>query len=116
MDAKRIARAGLMVALLDVYKRQQVDGLGVDEVVFAAQGAPLGEAERGELVGRGRMRDSLRGIHPLIEFALKLGEAHAAHAADRAREAAVDELRCEACLLYTSHRPAACPAERVGSR
>ena len=74
---------------------QQVDGLGVDKVVFAAQGAPLGEAERGELVGRGRMRDSLRGIHTLIEFALKLGEAHAANAADRAREAAVDELGCE---------------------
>ena len=74
---------------------QQVDGLGVDEMILTAQRAPAGQAECGELIGRRRGEDGHRGVIARVELALELSDSQAAHTAHSPGEMAVDELRGE---------------------
>ena len=86
----------LLVAALAASVLQQVDGLGVDEVLLAALRAPLGEAQGGQLVGRGGLGQGERGVVALGEFALDVIDAKAADARGRGREVAGHQVLGEA--------------------
>ena len=59
---------------------QQIDGLWVDEMVLAAGGAPLREAERGELVGTGSMRSEFRFVVSGVQLMFDILHRKPAHA------------------------------------
>ena len=85
-----------VVAVLAAGGLQQVDGLRVDKVILAAERAPLGQTQRGQLIGSRALKDSERGVVALILLALDVLDTHTAHTAHRAGEVRVDELRSEA--------------------
>ena len=85
-----------VVAVLAAGGLQQVDGLRVDKVILAAERAPLGQTQRGQLIGSRALKDSERGVVALILLALDVLDTHTAHTAQRAGEVRVDELRSEA--------------------
>ena len=85
-----------VVAVLTVGGLQQVDSLRIDEVILAAERAPLGQAQRGQLIGSRALKDSERGVIALILLALNVLDTHTAHTAHRAGEVRVDELRRKA--------------------
>ncbi len=88
---------GLVIVLADRLL-QQVDGLRVDHVLLAAQGAPLGEAAAGQLVGGRRPVEGERGVVALVQRALDVGDREAAQTAGRIGEVPVDD------LLRQAHR------------
>ena len=75
---------------------QQVDGLRVDQVIFATERAPLGQAQCGQLIGSRTLKDGKRGVIALILLALNVLDTHTAHTAHRAGKVRVDELRRKA--------------------
>ena len=85
-----------VVAVLTAGGLQQVDGLGVDEVFLAAERAPLGQTQRGQLIGSRALKDGERGVIALVLLALNVLDTHTAHTAHRAGEVRVDELRRKA--------------------
>ena len=85
-----------VVAVLAAGGLQQVDGQRVDKVILAAERAPLGQTQRGQLIGSRALKDSERGVVALILLALDVLDTHTAHTAHRAGEVRVDELRSEA--------------------
>ena len=85
-----------VVAVLTAGGLQQVDGLGVDEVFLTAERAPLGQAQRGQLIGSRALKDSERSVIALVLLALNVLDTHTAHTAHRAGEVRVDELRSKA--------------------
>ena len=99
-----------VVAVLTAGGLQQVDGLGVDEVFLAAERAPLGQAQRGQLIGSRALKDSERGVVALVLLALNVLDTHTAHTAHRAGKVRVDELRRKAngledlCRMVALHR------------
>ena len=95
MQAGAVLLKGV-VAVLAAGGLQQVDGLRVDKVILAAERAPLGQTQRGQLIGSRALKDSERGVVALILLALDVLDTHTAHTAHRAGEVRVDELRSEA--------------------
>ena len=99
-----------VVAVLTAGGLQQVDGLGVDEVFLAAERAPLGQAQRGQLIGSRAFKDGERSVIALVLLALNVLDTHTAHTAHRAGEVRVDELRSKAdglenlCGVIALHR------------
>ena len=85
-----------VVAVLAAGGLQQVDSLRIDEVILAAERAPLGQAQRGQLIGSRALKDSERGVVTLVLLALNVLDTHTAHTAHRAGEVRVDELRRKA--------------------
>ena len=85
-----------VVAVLTAGGPQQVDSLRIDEVILAAERAPLGQTQRGQLIGSRALKDSERGVVALILLALDVLDTHTAHTAHRAGEVRVDELRRKA--------------------
>ena len=85
-----------IVAVLAAGGLQQVDGLRVDKVILAAERAPLGQTQRGQLIGSRALKDSECGVVALVLLALNVLDTHTAHTAHRAGEVRVDELRSEA--------------------
>ena len=85
-----------VVAVLTAGGLQQVDGLRVDQVILAAERAPLGQAQRWQLIGSRALKDSERGVVALVLLALDVLDTHTAHTAHRAGEVRVDELRRKA--------------------
>ena len=85
-----------VVAVLTAGDLQQVDSLRIDEVILAAERTPLGQAQRGQLIGSRTLKDSERGVIALILLALDVLDTHTAHTAHRAGEIRVDELRRKA--------------------
>ena len=85
-----------VVAVLAAGGLEQVDGLRVDQVILAAERAPLGQTQRGQLIGSRALKDSERGVVALVLLALNVLDAHTAHTAHRAGEVRVDELRRKA--------------------
>ena len=85
-----------VVAVLATGSLQQVDSLGVDQVILAAERAPLGQAQCGQLIGSRALKDSERGVVSLVLLALNVLDTHTAHTAHRAGEIRVDELRRKA--------------------
>ena len=85
-----------VVAVLTAGGPQQVDSLRIDEVILAAERAPLGQAQCGQLIGSRTLKDGERGVIALILLALDIFDAHTAHTAHRAGEVRVDELRRKA--------------------
>ena len=85
-----------VVAVLTAGGLQQVDSLRIDEVILAAERAPLGQTQRGQLIGSRALKDSERGVVALVLLALDVLDTHTAHTAHRAGEVRVDELRSKA--------------------
>ena len=85
-----------VVAVLTAGGLQQVDSLRIDEVILAAERAPLGQTQRGQLIGSRALKDSERGVVALVLLALNVLDTHTAHTAHRAGEVRVDELRRKA--------------------
>ena len=85
-----------VVAVLTAGGLQQVDSLRIDEVILAAERAPLGQAQRGQLIGSRALKDSESGVIALILLAFDVLDTHTAHTAHRAGEVRVDELRSKA--------------------
>ena len=85
-----------VVAVLTAGGLQQVDSLWIDEVILAAERAPLGQTQRGQLIGSRALKDSERGVVTLVLLALNVLDTHTAHTAHRAGEVRVDELRRKA--------------------
>ena len=85
-----------VVAVLAAGGLQQVDGLRVDKVILAAERAPLGQTQRGQLIGSRALKNSERSVVALVLLALNVLDAHTAHTAHRAGEVRVDELRRKA--------------------
>ena len=85
-----------VVAVLTAGGLQQVDSLRIDEVILAAERAPLSQTQCGQLIGSRALKDSERGVVALILLALDVLDTHTAHTAHRAGEVRVDELRSEA--------------------
>ena len=85
-----------VVAVLTAGGLQQVDSLRIDEVILAAERAPLGQAQRGQLIGSRALKDSESGVIALILLAFDVLDTHTAHTAHRAGEVRVDELRRKA--------------------
>ena len=81
-----------VVAVLTAGGLQQVDSLRVDEVILATERAPLGQTQRGQLIGSRALKDSERGVVALVLLALNVLDTHTAHTAHRAGEVRVDEL------------------------
>ena len=65
-------------------------------MILAAERAPLGQAQRGQLIGSRALKDSERGVVALVLLALDVLDTHTAHTAHRAGEVRVDELRRKA--------------------
>ena len=65
-------------------------------MILAAERAPLGQAQRGQLIGSRALKDSERGVVALVLLALNVLDTHTAHTAHRAGEVRVDELRRKA--------------------
>ena len=95
MQAGAVLLKGV-VAVLTAGGLQQVDSLRIDEVILAAERAPLGQAQRGQLIGSRALKDSESGVIALILLAFDLLDTHTAHTAHRAGEVRVDELRRKA--------------------
>ena len=95
MQAGAVLLKGV-IAVLAAGGLQQVDGLRVDQVILAAERAPLGQTQRGQLIGSRALKDSERGVVALILLALNVLDTHTAHTAHRAGEVRVDELRRKA--------------------
>ena len=93
-----------IVAVLTAGGLQQVDSLRIDEVILAAERAPLGQALRRQLVGSRALKDSERGVVALVLLALDVLDTHAAHTAHRAGKVRVDELRRKAHSLEDLRR------------
>ena len=85
-----------VVAVLAAGSLQQVDNLRIDEVILAAERAPLGQTQRGQLIGSRALKDGERGVVALVLLALNVLDTHTAHTAHRAGEVRVDELRSKA--------------------
>ena len=85
-----------VVAVLAAGGLQQVDGLRVDQVILATERAPLGQTQRGQLLGSRALKDSERSVVALALLALDVLDTHTAHTAHRAGEVRVDELRRKA--------------------
>ena len=85
-----------VVAVLTAGGLQQVDSPRIDEVILAAERAPLGQAQRGQLIGSRALKDSERGVIALVLLAFDVLDTHTAHTAHRAGEVRVDELRRKA--------------------
>ena len=79
-------------------------------MILAAERAPLGQAQRGQLLGRGALKDGERGVVTLVLLALDVLDTHTAHAAHRAGKVLVDELGGKAhgledlCGVVALHR------------
>ena len=95
MQASAVLLKGV-VAVLAAGGLQQVDGLGVDEVILAAERAPLGQTQCGQLIGSRTLKDGERGVVALVLLALNVLDTHTAHTAHRAGKVRVDELRRKA--------------------
>ena len=95
MQAGAVLLKGV-VAVLTAGGLQQVDSLRIDEVILAAERAPLGQTQRGQLIGSRALKDSERGVVALVLLALNVLDTHTAHTAHRAGEVRVDELRRKA--------------------
>ena len=93
-----------VVAVLTAGGLQQVDSLRIDEVFLAAERAPLGQTQRGQLSGSRALKDSERGVVALVLLALDVLDTHTAHTAHRAGEVRVDELRRKAHGLENLRR------------
>ena len=74
---------------------QKVDDLRRDDVLLAAERAPLGDAGAGQLRGRGGLEQGQRLVVALVALSLDAILVEAAHARDGAREAAVDKALVE---------------------
>ena len=85
-----------VVTVLTAGGLQQVDSLRVDQVILATERAPLGQTQRGQLIGSRALKDSERGVVALVLLALNVLDTHTAHTAHRAGEIRVDELRRKA--------------------
>ena len=85
-----------VVTVLTAGGLQQVDSLRVDQVILATERAPLGQTQRGQLIGSRALKDSERGVVALVLLALNVLDTHTAHTAHRAGEVRVDELRRKA--------------------
>ena len=85
-----------VVAVLTAGGLQQVDSLRIDQVILAAERAPLGQAQCGQLIGSRTLKDGERGVVALVLLALNVLDTHTAHTAHRAGEVRVDELRRKA--------------------
>ena len=85
-----------VVAVLAAGSLQQVDGLRVDQVILATERAPLGQTQRGQLIGSRALKDGERGVVALVLLALDVLDTHTAHTAHRAGEVCVNELRRKA--------------------
>ena len=103
MQAGAVLLKGV-VAVLTAGGLQQVDRLRIDEVFLAAERAPLGQAQRRQLIGSRALKDGERGVVALILLALDVLDAHTAHTAHRAGEVRVDELRRKAHGLENLRR------------
>ena len=88
-----------VVTVLTAGGLQQIDGLGVDQVILAAQRAPLGQAQRRQLIGSRALKNGERGVVALVLFVLNVFDTHTAHTAHRAGKVRVDELRRKAHSL-----------------
>lgn len=95
MQAGAVLLKGV-VTVLAAGDLQQADGLRVDQVIFATERAPLGQAQCGQLIGSRTLKDGERGVIALILLALDVLDTHTAHTAHRAGEIRVDELRRKA--------------------
>ena len=95
MQASAVLLKGV-VAVLAAGGLQQVDGLGVDQVILATERAPLGQTQCGQLIGSRTLKDGERGVVALILLALNVLDTHTAHTAHRAGKVRVDELRRKA--------------------
>ena len=89
--ARGAVLAEQVVIALATSALQQVDGLRVDQVLFAAKRAPCRHAQRGQLLGRRAFRQRHRVVVALVQLALHAGGVQAADARGRVREAAVDQ-------------------------
>ena len=85
-----------VVAVLTAGGLQQVDSLRVDQVILAAERAPLGQTQRRQLIGSRALKDGERGVVALVLLAPNVLDTHTAHTAHRAGEVRVDELRRKA--------------------
>ena len=65
-------------------------------MILAAERAPLGQTQRGQLIGSRALKDGERGVVALVLLALNVLDTHTAHTAHRAGEVRVDELRSKA--------------------
>ena len=93
-----------VVTVLTAGGLQQVDSLRVDQVILATERAPLGQTQRGQLIGSRALKDSERGVVALVLLALNVLDTHTAHTAHRAGEVRVDELRRKAHSLEDLRR------------
>ena len=85
-----------VVTVLTAGGLQQVNSLRIDQVILAAERAPLGQTQRGQLIGSRAFKDGKRGVVALVLLALNVLDTHTAHTAHRAGEIRVDELRRKA--------------------
>ena len=103
MQAGAVLLKGIVV-VLTAGGLEQVDGLRVDQVILAAERAPLGQTQRGQLIGSRALKDSERGVVALVLLALNVLDTHTAHTAHRAGEVRVDKLRRKAHGLENLRR------------
>ena len=73
-------------------------------MILAAERTPLGQTQRGQLIGSRALKDSECGVVALVLLALDVLDTHTAHAAYRAGEVRVDELRSKADSLEDLRR------------
>ena len=95
MQAGAVLLKGV-VTVLAAGDLQQVDGLRVDQVIFATERAPLGQAQCGQLIGSRTLKDGERGVVALVLLAFNVLDTHTAYTAHRAGKVRVDELRRKA--------------------
>ena len=84
--ARGAVLAEQVVVTLAARALQQVDGLRVDQVLLAAKRAPRGNAERGQLLGRGALLQGQGAVVALVELALHAGGVQTADARGGVRE------------------------------
>lgn len=65
-----------VVAVLTAGGLQQVDSLRIDKVILAAERAPLGQTQRGQLIGSRALKDGERGVVALVLLALDVLDTH----------------------------------------
>ena len=73
-------------------------------MILAAERTPLGQTQRGQLIGSRALKDSECGVVALVLLALDVLDTHTAHAAYRAGEVRIDELRSKADSLEDLRR------------
>ncbi len=91
VQARAVLLEGVVVVLA-ARGLQQIDGLRIDQMVLAAERAPLGKAEGRQLRRSRRLENGERGIVAFILLELDIGNTHAAHAAHGAGEVLVHEV------------------------